>query len=99
MIRLGRTYANFMIDMIASNDKLRGRQIRMLAQATGADLDACHTALARAGGNAKVALVTLLSPVTADQAEQALRDAGGLVHEALRVVRTIMARRSNHTGN
>jgi N-acetylmuramic acid 6-phosphate etherase len=91
MIRLGRTYANFMTDMIASNDKLRNRQIRMLAQATGADMDACRTALAQADGNAKVALVTLLSPVTADQAEQALQNANGLVHEALRVLQTPMA--------
>ena len=37
------------------------RQIRLLAQATGADLDTCQTALARAGGKSKVALVALLS--------------------------------------
>jgi N-acetylmuramic acid 6-phosphate etherase len=87
MIRLGRTYSNLMTDMVASNEKLRGRQVRMLAQATGADLDACGAALADANGDPKVALVTLLSPATPDQARQAVADAGGLVHKALRAVR------------
>jgi N-acetylmuramic acid 6-phosphate etherase len=87
MIRLGRTYSNLMTDMVASNEKLRGRQVRMLAQATGAGLDACRRALARAGGDAKVALVTLLSTASAAQAARALHDAGGVVHTALQTLR------------
>ncbi len=63
MIRLGRTYSNLMTYVIAGNEKLRSRQIRMLAQATGADLDTCRAALLRANGEAKVALDTLLSLV------------------------------------
>jgi N-acetylmuramic acid 6-phosphate etherase len=88
MIRLGRTYSNLMTDMVASNEKLRARQVRMLAQATGADLDLCGAALAAAGGDPKVALVTLLSPASLNEARQALADAGGLVHRALRAVRS-----------
>jgi N-acetylmuramic acid 6-phosphate etherase len=84
MIRLGRTYSNLMTDMVASNRKLRARQVRMLAQATGADHDACAAALAAAEGDAKVALVTLLSSATVDQARRALAETGGLVHRALR---------------
>jgi N-acetylmuramic acid 6-phosphate etherase len=88
MVRLGRTYSNFMTDMIASNEKLRARQVRMLAQATGADADVCRAELARAGGDPKVALVTLLSPADPEQARRALADAGGFVHKALRAVRS-----------
>ncbi|MGC9668690.1 N-acetylmuramic acid 6-phosphate etherase [Planosporangium sp. 12N6] len=88
MIRLGRTYSNLMTDMIASNRKLRARQVRMLAQATGTDHDSCADALAAAGGDPKVALVTLLSAVSPDQARQAVAAAGGVVHKALRVVRS-----------
>jgi N-acetylmuramic acid 6-phosphate etherase len=86
MIRLGRTYSNLMTDMLANNEKLRGRQVRMLSQATGAAPDACGTALARAAGDPKVALVTLLAPATVAQARQALAAAGGRVHDALRVL-------------
>jgi N-acetylmuramic acid 6-phosphate etherase len=86
MIRLGRTYSNLMTDMLAVNGKLRSRQLRMLAQATGAGLDACADALARAGGESKVALVTLLAPVTVERARQALDGTSGLVRDALRAV-------------
>jgi N-acetylmuramic acid 6-phosphate etherase len=83
MVRLGRTYSNLMTDMVASNGKLRGRQLRMLAQATGADREACQDALRLAGGNTKVALVTLLTSAGTEPARAALADAGGRVHEAL----------------
>ncbi|NJC72682.1 N-acetylmuramic acid 6-phosphate etherase [Planosporangium thailandense] len=86
MIRLGRTYSNLMIDMVASNDKLRGRQVRMLAQATGADPDACREALTAAAGDPKVALVTLLSPAGPEDARRALADARGMVRNALRAL-------------
>jgi N-acetylmuramic acid 6-phosphate etherase len=92
MIRLGRTYSNLMTDMIASNEKLRVRQVRMLAQATGADLEACRIALAGADGDPKVALVTLLSPATPERARLALREADGLVHRALRLIRPVEGR-------
>jgi N-acetylmuramic acid 6-phosphate etherase len=42
MVRLGRTYSNLMTDMLASNDKLRDRQLRILAEATGAGIDQCR---------------------------------------------------------
>jgi N-acetylmuramic acid 6-phosphate etherase len=86
MIRLGRTYSNLMTDMLATNDKLRRRQVRMLGQATGVPPEACEQALAHAGGDSKVALVTLLAPATVAQARQALAATGGLVHDALRAL-------------
>ncbi|MET7403733.1 N-acetylmuramic acid 6-phosphate etherase [Dactylosporangium sp. NPDC005572] len=86
MVRLGRTYSNLMTDMLATNAKLRVRQVRMLVQATGAPAEACQAALSAAGGEAKVALLTLLSPADVEQARKALRAAGGVVHRALREV-------------
>ncbi|GGM54197.1 N-acetylmuramic acid 6-phosphate etherase [Dactylosporangium sucinum] len=86
MVRLGRTYSNLMTDMLATNAKLRVRQVRMLVQATGAPAEACQAALSAADGEAKVALLTLLSPADAQQARKALRAAGGVVHRALREV-------------
>lgn len=87
MIRLGRTYSNLMTDMVASNAKLRVRQVRMLVQATGVPAETCQAALTAAGGEAKVALLTLLTRADVDQARRALRAADGVVHQALRTVR------------
>ena len=39
MVRLGKTYGNLMVDVVATNDKLRARVHRIVAQATGADAD------------------------------------------------------------
>jgi N-acetylmuramic acid 6-phosphate etherase len=83
MVRLGRTYSNLMTDMVASNDKLRDRQLRILAEATDADLDRCRQALDLAAGDAKVAVVMLIAGAGSDRARQLLAAARGHVHVAL----------------
>lgn len=83
MVRLGRTYSNLMTDMLPRNDKLRDRQLRILADATGADSDRCRGALLDAGGDARVAVVMLLAGTGADHARRALHEARGHVHAAL----------------
>jgi N-acetylmuramic acid 6-phosphate etherase len=86
MVRLGRTYSNLMTDMLASNAKLRDRQLRILADATGTDPDHCRRALTDAGGDAKVAVVTLITGATTDEARDALTRADGRVHLALHLL-------------
>jgi N-acetylmuramic acid 6-phosphate etherase len=83
MIKLGRTWSNLMVDMVATNNKLRGRMLRILAEATGADEEACAQALAAAGGELKPALVHLLTGSDVEQARRALVESGGRVAAAL----------------
>jgi N-acetylmuramic acid 6-phosphate etherase len=86
MVRLGRTYSHFMTDMRAGNDKLRGRQLRILSEATGVDVERCGQTLGWAGGDAKVAVVALIAGASVDRARQALAEAGSHVHVALRIL-------------
>ncbi|MFB9696600.1 N-acetylmuramic acid 6-phosphate etherase [Amorphoplanes digitatis] len=86
LVRLGHTYSNLMTDMLASNAKLRDRQLRILAEATGADLDRCRQALRAAAGDAKVAVVTLIAGASAEAAGRALAETDGHVHRALRLL-------------
>ena len=86
MVRLGRTYSNLMTDMVPRNDKLRDRQLRIVAEATGADLDRCRRALLAADADARVAVVTLISGIGVDRARRALDEASGHVHLALRML-------------
>jgi N-acetylmuramic acid 6-phosphate etherase len=93
MIRLGRVYGNLMIDMKATNAKLRSRSVELLAEASGAAAASCSRALAACGGDLKTALVVLLGwhgeAATEDRVErarQALADAGGVVRDALRAM-------------
>ena len=83
MIKLGRTWSNLMVDLVATNKKLRGRMLRILAEATGADEDACETALAAADGELKPALVHLLTGTPIAGARAALEAAHGRVATAL----------------
>lgn len=83
MIRLGKTFGNLMVDVNAANEKLRARVIRIVETATGAGLEEVDDALAAASGNAKVAIVSLLAGIDADEARTRLADAGESIRLAL----------------
>jgi N-acetylmuramic acid 6-phosphate etherase len=83
MVRLGKTYGNLMVDVVASNDKLRARVRRIVAQATGADETQVEAALVAAGGDARVAIVALGAGVDVEVARARLEASGGVVREAL----------------
>jgi N-acetylmuramic acid 6-phosphate etherase len=84
MIRLGKTYGDLMVDVASTNEKLRARARRAVSLATGADDDAVDAALAEAGGDAKVAIVSLLGDVDAETARAQLERAGGNIRRALK---------------
>lgn len=83
MVRCGRTWSNLMVGAVVTNSKLRGRVAAALAAATGADLAACTAAVDAAGGDGRVALLTLLSGESTSVAERALHHTGGHLREAL----------------
>jgi N-acetylmuramic acid 6-phosphate etherase len=83
MIRLGKTLGNLMVDVNATNEKLRARVLRVVREATGADPEAVERALAEADGEAKTAIVSLLAGIDAAAARERLREAGGAIRAAL----------------
>jgi len=83
MVRCGRTYSNLMVDVRASNAKLRGRLLTILSTATGADEETCGEALAAADGEMKTAIVCLLADCPPDRARAALAAADGHVRTAI----------------
>lgn len=83
MVRTGKTFGNLMVDLRATNRKLRDRARRMVVQATGAEPDAVDRALAEAGEDVKVALVMLLTSTGAEEARRRLSAQGGRVRDAL----------------
>jgi N-acetylmuramic acid 6-phosphate etherase len=86
MVRSGRTWSNLMVDVVATNAKLRGRLIELLIQATGLDEGTCEKALVDSDNEAKTALVVLRAGVTPAQARVALDANGGFVAMTLRVL-------------
>ena len=82
MTRLGRVHDGYMVDLRATNAKLRRRSERMLMEITGTSEEAARDALARCAGRVKPA-VLVLKGLTPDAAERALAEAGGNLRIAL----------------
>ncbi|MFI8070318.1 N-acetylmuramic acid 6-phosphate etherase [Streptomyces sp. NPDC086033] len=83
MIRLGKTYGNLMVDVRASNEKLRARSRRIVALATGADDEEVERALAATDGEVKNAILTILADVDGPTAARLLEDSDGHLRAAL----------------
>jgi N-acetylmuramic acid 6-phosphate etherase len=84
MIRLGRVYSNLMIDMPATNEKLRRRALRMVELASGASRDVAYRALEAAEGNLRLAAIMAARGVAADMARQMLEESGGDLRSLLK---------------
>ncbi|MFJ5550042.1 N-acetylmuramic acid 6-phosphate etherase [Streptomyces sp. NPDC093225] len=83
MIRLGKTYGNLMVDVRASNEKLRARSRHIVALATGAPDEAIEVALAATDGEVKPAILMVLAGVDAPTAAELLDAADGHLRAAL----------------
>jgi N-acetylmuramic acid 6-phosphate etherase len=83
MVRLGKTYRNWMVDVAPTNEKLRARALRIVAEATGLTPAAAADLLARCGGEVKTSLVAQLGGVAPEAARAALSAAAGSVRRAL----------------
>jgi N-acetylmuramic acid 6-phosphate etherase len=88
MIRLGKTYGNLMVDVRASNEKLRARSRRIVALATGADDAAIEAALAATDGEVKNAILVILGSVDGPTAARLLTDSKGHLRAALQASAT-----------
>ena len=83
MIRIGKTYGNLMVDLRASNEKLRDRGERIVMEVCDLGRDAARTLLASADGRVKLALVMQARSLGAAGAQAALDTAGGVIRHAL----------------
>ncbi|UJP10618.1 N-acetylmuramic acid 6-phosphate etherase [Microbacterium sp. KUDC0406] len=83
MVQEGKVLGNLMVDVQATNEKLRVRAQRIVMNATGCDLGTAASALEAAGGSAKVAIAIAASGADAPAARAALEEAGGRLRPAL----------------
>lgn len=86
MVRIGKAFGNLMVDLRASNEKLRARAVRIVVQATGCSVDEAGAALAGAGQNTKLAIFMLLSGLDGPAAQARLAAARGNLRVALDAV-------------
>ncbi len=77
MVRLGKVYDNLMVDVVASNAKLRRRALNLVQRLTGLDEERARSLLEAAGGRVKVAVVMARRDVDADRARMLLDEQQG----------------------
>ncbi len=84
MVRTGRVYENLMVDVRATNAKLRDRAARIITTLTGLGRDEAFDLLDRADGEVKTAIVMHRLSLDADAARDRLDEHAGRVAEVLR---------------
>jgi len=84
MLRLGAVHGPHMVDMRATNAKLRARALRMVMAIAGVDEPAAAAALAGCGGHVKTAVVMLARGISSQAAAQALAAANSSLRTALK---------------
>ena len=84
MILMGKCYQNLMVDVQASNEKLKTRAIRIVMQATDCDKALAEETLKQADQNAKLAIMMILSGLDRAQAETLLEKHQGKLQLALK---------------
>lgn len=83
MIRMGKTFGNLMVDLRATNAKLRDRSERIVMEVCDMDRDAARALIDKAGGVVKTAIVMRFTNTSRTDAERAIDKAGGVVRKAI----------------
>ncbi len=83
MVRFGKVYQNLMVDVKATNEKLKHRAIRIVEEASGASKDVCREALEKCDWNAKTAIVSIQLQISAADASKLLSGTNGHLRKAL----------------
>src|SRR3954470_4633499 len=83
MVQLGKVYENLMVDLRATNNKLRDRAARIVSTITGLAREESFAAVEKAGGHVKVAIVMVKRNIGAEEARSLLAKNGGKLRAAL----------------
>lgn len=83
MVRLGKVHGNLMVDVVASNQKLRERALGLVQGIAGVDRERARQLLDGADGRVKVAVVMAVRGISSDAAGALLDARGGVLREVL----------------
>ena len=83
MIKIGKTYENFMIDLMPTNEKLKDRAIRIVAEIADTNASTALTTLLECDWQVKVAIMMIKCKLTQEEAKEALRKNCGVLRRAL----------------
>ena len=83
MIKIGKTYENFMIDLMPTNEKLKDRAIRIVSEIAGVNASTALKTLLECNWKVKSAILMLKCDLSYDQSVELLRKNCGVLRRAL----------------
>ncbi len=83
MIKIGKTYENFMIDLKATNEKLKDRSIRIVSEIAGVNISTAFKTLRNCNWKIKPAIVSIVKNISIEEAEVELRRCCGVLRRVL----------------
>ncbi len=83
MIRIGKTYENYMIDVRMVNEKLVNRGCRIVSEIAGISPEEALKYIEQSGHKVKTACVMAVRRCTREKAEQLLADRGGILRKVI----------------
>ncbi len=83
MIKIGKTYENFMIDLMPTNEKLKDRAIRIVSEIANVNNSRALQTLLECEWSVKTAIVMLKCSLNKDDAKELLRKNCGVLRRAL----------------
>ena len=84
MVHLGKVYGNYMVDLVATNEKLEHRAVRIVAEAAGSNEEDARRTLEITEGDVKAAILILLTGVSLEKAKKLLEEKNRMLREALK---------------
>ena len=89
MIKIGKTYENFMIDLQPVNEKLKDRAIRIVAQIADVSHSEALATLLKSNWEIKTAIISIMMKIDIDQARLELKKYGGVLRKLLNAGQTV----------
>ena len=83
MIKIGKTYKNFMIDLKATNDKLKDRAIRIVSQIAETSIGRALEALLESNWDIKTSVASIVMNLSIEDAKKELKKHGGVLRKLL----------------
>lgn len=83
MIKIGKTYENYMIDLKAVNEKLKDRAIRIVAQIADVSCSEALSALLKCDWEIKTAIISIVKKINVEDARLELKKHGGVLRKVM----------------
>ena len=83
MIKIGKTYENFMIDLMPTNEKLKSRAIRIVSEIAGVNNSTALQTLLESDWSVKTSIIMLKCKLNKNDAKELLRKNCGVLRRAL----------------